>query len=88
MHELGPIESIQPRKSSRRDPWREGEARAVLGAAGQGGLSLLAFARRHGLSRRTLHWWRLRTHNQPKVEAARLSPVSWRSSPRSSPTSV
>lgn len=73
MHELGPIESFQPRKSTRRDPWSDDEARAVLAAAGQSGLSLSAFARRHGLSDRTLYWWRMRTRTHPNVESATAS---------------
>ncbi len=73
MHELCPIDSFQPRKSSRRDPWNEDEAREVLGVAGQSGLSLSAFARRHGLSDRTQYWWRLRTRAHPSAEAATAS---------------
>lgn len=70
MHELGPIDAYQPRKSTRRDPWSEDEARAVLAAARQSGLSLSAFARRHGLSDRTLYWWQMRTRTHPNVEPA------------------
>lgn len=49
-----------PRKSSRRDPWTEAEARAVLAAAHASGLSIAAFARRHGMSDRQLYWWHMR----------------------------
>ena len=70
MHELGPIDSFQPRKSSRRDPWTEDEARNVLSAASRSGLSLAAFARRHGLPDRTLYWWRSQLRAHPSVEPA------------------
>jgi len=70
MHELGPVESFQPRKSTRRDPWTEDEARTVLSAASRSGLSLAAFARRHGLPDRTLYWWRTQLRAHPNVEPA------------------
>ena len=70
MHEFGPVESFQPRKSTRRDPWTKDEASAVLAAARRSGLSLSAFARRHGLSDRTLYWWQMRTRTHPDVEPA------------------
>jgi len=68
MHELSPIADFTPRKSTRRDPWSEDEARAVLAAASRSGLSLSAFARRHGLSDRTLYWWRTQLRAHPNVE--------------------
>lgn len=49
-----------PRKSTRRDPWTEAEARAALAAAHDSGLSIAAFARRHGMSDRQLYWWHMR----------------------------
>lgn len=70
MHELGTVESFQPRKSTRRDPWTEDEASAVLAAARRSGLSLSAFARRHGLSAPQLYWWQTRTRVHPDVEPA------------------
>ena len=73
MLELSPVTDFTPRKSTRRDPWTEDEARAVLAAASRSGLSLSAFARRHGLSDRTLYWWQMRTHAHPNVEPATRS---------------
>jgi len=70
MHKLVPVESFQPRKSTRRDPWTQDEARAVLAAARQSGLSLSAFSRRHGLSDRTLYWCHAPTRTHPDVEPA------------------
>lgn len=66
-----------PRKSSRRDPWTEQEAREALAAASRSGLSLAAFARRHGLSDRQLYWWhmRLRTHRDVDVGPLSFVPV-------------
>ena len=68
MHELSPATDFTPRKSSRRDPWSEDEARSVLAAASRSGVSLAAFARRHGLSDRTLYWWRSQLRAHPNVE--------------------
>lgn len=70
MLELSPVADVTPRKSTRRDPWTEEEARAVLAAAKRSGLSLSAFARRHGLSDRTLYWWQMRTRSHADVEPA------------------
>lgn len=39
-------------------------------AAGQSGLSLAAFARRHGLCDRQLYWWRARFRAYPDIEPA------------------
>lgn len=67
----------KPRKSSRRDPWTEQEARDALAAASRSGLSLAAFARHHGMSDRQLYWWhmRLRTHPNAGVAALSFVPV-------------
>ena len=70
MLEHSAIPDFTPRKSSRRDPWTEDEARAVLAAASGSGLSLSAFSRRHGLSDRTLYWWRTQLRAHPNVEPA------------------
>ena len=70
MLEFSPIPDFKPRKSTRRDPWTEDEARAVLSAASRSGLSLAAFARRHGLLDRTLYWWRTQLRAHPNVEPA------------------
>jgi hypothetical protein len=70
MLELSPVEAFKPRKSTRRDPWSEDEARAVLAAVHRSGLSLAAFARRHGLLDRTLYWWQMRLRIHPNVEPA------------------
>ena len=70
MLELDRVADFAPRKSTRRDPWTADEARAVLAAASQSGVSLSAFARRHGLSDRTLYWWQSRVHTHPDVEPA------------------
>lgn len=66
-----PAETYTPRKSSRRDPWSEDEAREALSAAHRSGLSLAAFARRHGLSAPQLYWWHMRIHTHPDVERGR-----------------
>jgi hypothetical protein len=42
----------------------------VLAAVGRSGLSMAAFARRHGLSDRTLYWWRSHLRAHPHVEPA------------------
>ncbi len=65
MLEISPVSSFTPRRSTVRDPWDAEEARRTLAAAGQSGLSLATFARRHGLCDRQLYWWRsrLRTHS-------------------------
>lgn len=62
-----------PRKSSRRDPWTEAEAREALSAAKRSGLSLAAFARRHGVPAPQLYWWHMRIRTHPSVDAGRLS---------------
>lgn len=66
-----PAATYTPRKSSRRDPWTEDEAREALAAARRGGLSLAAFARRHGLSAPQLYWWHMRIHTHADVERGR-----------------
>ena len=63
-----PADTYTPRKSSRRDPWTEDEAREALSAARRSGLSLSGFARRHGLSAPQLYWWHMRIHTHPEVE--------------------
>ena len=73
MLDLSPSVPFQARKSTRRDPWTEDEARAVLAAASRSGLSLAAFARRHGLLDRTLYWWRTQLRAHPNVEPATRS---------------
>ena len=70
MLEISPITSSALRRSTVRDPWTGDEARTALAAAGQSGLSLSAFARRHGLSDRNLYWWRTRLRSHPDVESA------------------
>ena len=70
MLEISPISLFTPRRSTVRDPWTEDEARATLAAAGQSGLSLATFARRHGLCDRQLYWWRNRLRSHPSVETA------------------
>ena len=45
-------EKYFPRKSTRRAPWSEGEAREALAAASRSGLTLAAFARRNAKTRR------------------------------------
>ena len=71
--EVSPIADFTPRKSTRRDPWSEDEARAVLSAASRGDLSHSAFARRYSLSDRTLHWWNSRLHAPPDGKPATRS---------------
>ncbi len=70
MLELSPITPYTPRRSTVRDPWTEDEARATLAAAGQSGLPLAAFARRHGLCDRQLYWWRNRLRSHASIEPA------------------
>lgn len=66
-------ETFTPRKSTRRDPWSEAEAREVISAASRSGLSLAAFARKHGLSDRTLYWWHMRICSHPDLHTGPLS---------------
>lgn len=47
-----------PRRSTVRAPWSAAEARQVLDHALHSGLTLSAYARRHGLCVRQLYWWR------------------------------
>ena len=69
MLELSPIPDFIPRKSTRRDPWTDDEARAALAAVHRSGLSLSAFARRHGLCESQLYWWRARLRSHPNAES-------------------
>ncbi len=66
-------ETYIPRKSNLRDPWTVEEAREALASARRSGLSLAAFARRHGLSDRQLYWWHMRLRTHPDVDSGRLS---------------
>lgn len=66
-----PAAPYVPRKSTRRDPWSEAEAREALRAASQSGLSLAAFARRHDLPAPQLYWWHMRIRTHPCVEPGR-----------------
>jgi len=66
-------EAYVPRRSNQRDPWTADEAREALASASRSGLSLAAFARRHGLSDRQLYWWHMRLRTHPDVAAGRLS---------------
>ncbi len=70
-------ENFTLRKSTRRDPWSEAEAREALAAASRSGLSLSAFSRKHGLSDRTLYWWhmRIRTHQDLHTGPVSFVPV-------------
>ena len=70
-------ENFTLRKSTRRDPWSEAEAREALAAASRSGLSLSAFSRKHGLSDRTLYWWhmRIRTHQDLHTGPLSFVPV-------------
>ena len=70
MLEISPVSPYTPRRSTVRDPWDAEEARHVLAAAGQSGLSVAAFARRHGLCDRQLYWWRTRLRSHADVEPA------------------
>jgi transposase-like protein len=71
MLEASPAEPFRPRKSTRRDPWTEAEAREVLRAASQSGLSTAAFARRHGIPAPQLYWWHMRIRTHACVEPGR-----------------
>lgn len=62
----------------RRRTWTEREARMVLSKAADSGLSLAAFARKHGLCAQRLYWWRDRVG---RPSAARLVPVTVLSPP-------
>lgn len=66
-----PADTYTPRRSTRRDPWTEDEAREALSAARRSGLSLAGFARRHGLSAPQLYWWHMRIHTHPDLERGR-----------------
>lgn len=69
MLELSPVPDFIPRKSTRRDPWTDDEARDALAAVHRSGLSLSAFARRHGLCESQLYWWRARLRSHRNVES-------------------
>ena len=68
MLEISPVTSYTPRRSTVRDPWSAEEARQILAAAGQSGLSLAGFARRHSLCDRQLYWWRTRLRSHPDTD--------------------
>lgn len=56
---------------SRKSYWRAEDARVMVAAWRASGLSVTAFARRHGVSRSRLVWWRDRV----KAVAPRFLPV-------------
>jgi transposase len=68
----------------KRQYWRSQDAEAVLSAARESGMSLSAFARRHGVQPRRLMRWRgwlakntlIRFHPVQVVSASRSEPVS------------
>ena len=64
MHPVELVTPLAPRRSSRRDHWTPDEARRVLADAAGSGLTLGAYARKHGLREQQMYWWnsRLRTH--------------------------
>ncbi len=62
-----------PRKSTRRDPWTEAEAREVLAAIDRSGLSRAAFARRYNLPASQLYWWDFRTRTHATAAPIPLS---------------
>ena len=68
MLELGPIPDFIPRKSTRGDPWTDDEARPAVAPVHRSGLSLSAFARRHGVFESQLYWWRARLRSHPNAE--------------------
>ena len=53
-----------PRRGTLTDRWSPGEAARVLAHAASTGLSLFAYARKHGLCVRQLYWWRCRLAGQ------------------------
>lgn len=62
--------------------WKEEDARRVLAALREGGATVTAFAREHGLGRKRILWWRHRLaswrsrETKPrKQETARLIPA-------------
>ncbi|QRK10889.1 transposase [Archangium violaceum] len=48
--------------------WSESEARAVLEAYEESGLSVAEFARRHGLGPQRLRWWKKRRREEASPE--------------------
>jgi transposase len=61
--------------------WRPEEVREVLDAHRRSGVSLVAFARRHGLEVKRLYWWRRRLKSAPgptRPTAVRFLPVAVR----------
>ena len=90
MLEFRAATEFTPRKSTRRDPWTEDEARAVLAAVSRSGLSLAAFARRHGLSDRTLYWWRtqLRAHTNVEPATGMFARICTQSIPSREPSGI
>ena len=71
--------------------WTEAEAREALAERRRSGESVVAFARRHGISAKRLYWWRhqLKTrttkaergNDAPREAVARLIPVTVRPVP-------
>lgn len=61
--------------------WTAAEAREALAACERSGETVVAFARRHGLTATRLYWWRQRLKKDKRVEGgdARLIPVTIRS---------
>ena len=70
--------------ASRR--WTEKEARAVLRAWEQSGLSAAAFAAQRGLDSKRLYWWRSKLQQQ--TERATLVPVTVAPAHQSEPIEV
>lgn len=59
-----------PRRSSTRARWLPSEAKRILDHAAASGLSLNAYAARHGLCSRQLYWWRARLSEAQPAPAA------------------
>jgi hypothetical protein len=71
------------KKASEGIHWSEADARSAIAASEASGLSLKAFACRHGLSEKRLYWWRDRIGEvvPAKSTEASLVPVTVTRSP-------
>ncbi len=69
---------FSPRRSSSRARWSPSEAKRILDHAAASGMSLYAYAARHGLCSRQLYWWRARLSEAqpaPAPEPLQFVPV-------------
>ena len=63
------------KKKKRAKRWTEADARRELSRQERSGLSMSAYARKHGLSNQRLSWWRKRLRESASAPTAALVPA-------------